>query len=441
MSYFYKEASFPADYRAAQVGQVMRALYRLRSIAIVGLAGMGKSNVARFIVSHPQVPTSYLRARADALTFLHVDCAGLARSDEAGLLYELIGQASRAGITPAGHRSPLAADDLRAAWRDCILGLDPARGLAVIFDYFDEIAGHPDRGFYNYLAHLRNLRPQANLAYVFVTRRLPRQLSELQELLDDPCFIGPLNGSDALASIGRDEARLDVVFTPAERDALRACTGGHPGLLKNACELAASRQVDLGLPQAEVTPQLLASTKVRSLCAELWADLTPEEQALLGRIADGATPAFVPPDLERYGILAGAAGGAGQPRRLRIFSPLFEQWVRQALPSTSGVVRISAVPPNQALIEAPGGEARVPLTPKLFALLSALSEARDRVLSSDEIIGRVYPNEEAGVSDAALSQLVKRLRDTLDPPARRIAGDGSYSSVETVRDIGFRFNG
>jgi len=115
--------------------------------------------------------------------------------------------------------------------------------------------------------------------------------------------------------------------------------------------------------------------------------------------------------------------------------------VRQALPSTSGVVRISAVPPNQALIEAPGGEARLPLTPKLFALLSALSEARGRVLSGDEIIGRVYPNEEAGVSDAALSQLVKRLRGALDPPARRIAGDDSYSSVETVRDIGFRFNG
>ena len=112
MAYLYKEASFPADYRAAEVGQVMRALYRLRSIAMLGLAGMGKSNVARFIVSHPQVPARYLRARADSLTFLHVDCAGLARNDEAGLLSELIGQASRAGIMPAGHRLPLAADDL-----------------------------------------------------------------------------------------------------------------------------------------------------------------------------------------------------------------------------------------------------------------------------------------------------------------------------------------
>jgi hypothetical protein len=60
----YKEADFPADYRAAEVGQIMAALYRRRSIAITGLAGMGKSNIVRFIVSHPEVRSRYLQERA-----------------------------------------------------------------------------------------------------------------------------------------------------------------------------------------------------------------------------------------------------------------------------------------------------------------------------------------------------------------------------------------
>ena len=56
MTYLYKEGTFPDGYRAAEVGQVLRALSRLRSITITGLAGMGKSNVVRFIVSHPLAP-------------------------------------------------------------------------------------------------------------------------------------------------------------------------------------------------------------------------------------------------------------------------------------------------------------------------------------------------------------------------------------------------
>jgi DNA-binding response OmpR family regulator len=80
----------------------------------------------------------------------------------------------------------------------------------------------------------------------------------------------------------------------------------------------------------------------------------------------------------------------------------------------------------------------VTLAPRLFALLLALSEARGKVLSSDEIIARVYGDEAAGVSYAALSQLVKRLRGALDPAARRLANDPTYTCVETIRDIGYR---
>ena len=54
----------------------------------------------------------------------------------------------------------------------------------------------------------------------------------------------PLAREDALDSIRRDEARLGCAFSAAEREALVACTGGHPGLLKNGSELLSSGAPD-----------------------------------------------------------------------------------------------------------------------------------------------------------------------------------------------------
>ena len=57
------------------------------------------------------------------------------------------------------------------------------------------------------------------------------------------------------------------------------------------------------------------------------------------------------------------------------------------------------------------------------------------------MIRRVYGDEAAGVTNAALSQLVKRLRGALDPRVRGMMDDPGYTCVETIRDVGYRLNG
>jgi len=71
-------------------------------------------------------------------------------------------------------------------------------------------------------------------------------------------------------------------------------------------------------------------------------------------------------------------------------------------------------------------------------LLQALAGGQGQVVPTDALIDQVYGAEAPGVSDAALSQLAKRLRGLLDPAARRLAGDPQYSTVETIRDVGYR---
>lgn len=79
-----------------------------------------------------------------------------------------------------------------------------------------------------------------------------------------------------------------------------------------------------------------------------------------------------------------------------------------------------------------GGEASR-LEPQVFALLSLLIENRDRVVSKDEIIEKVW--EGRVVSDAALSSRIKSARQALgdDGQAQRF--------IKTVHRIGFRFVG
>jgi DNA-binding winged helix-turn-helix (wHTH) protein len=409
----------------------MDALYRLRSITISGLAGMGKSNVVRFIVSHPQVRPQYLKERAGDYALLHVDCAGLADDSEAEILSEIAAQLRYEQLSVGAAQAP----GIRRALKEQILGLDPDLNLVLILDYFDEVAQRLERPFYNYLFHLRNSRPRANLMYVFAARRPLGYLHELQELLDDGCIVGPLDHRDALDSIRRDEARLGCVFDALQRERLVACTGGHPGLLKNASELLGSGQVDARLPAGELARQLLGSAKVSSLCQELWQDLTPDEQNVLFNVARGVPLPQARADasvayLEQSGILDKSGG---------MFGPLFEAFVRDKLGDYNRV-HIEAVFPNQAHLKSPTGEELVALSPKLFALLLALAEARGQVLSSDELVSRVYGDEALGVSDAALSQLVKRLRSALNPAARRLLDDPTFTCVETVRDVGYRLN-
>jgi DNA-binding winged helix-turn-helix (wHTH) protein len=439
----YKEASFPVDYRAQEVSRIMDGIRKLRSVAITGLAGMGKSNVVRFIVSHPQVRARYLKVRADDTMFVHVDCAGLAAPSEAEILTEIGIQLHQEGISTGGLDWQ-GAQAIRRLLRDHILSIDPDLNLVIALDYFDEAAATLDKGFFNYLFHLRNVRPRGNLVYVFATRRPMGHLGELHELLDDRVSVGPLSRRDALDSIRRDERRLGHTFDAAEREALIACTGGHPGLLKNGCELLSSGRADASLPLETLAGQLLQSEKVGNLCLELWLDLTEAEQDILLHLAqgDGLSQSAGETEmatLETSGILVRTESQADPG--MRIFCPLFETYARQNLSAVAGTIRIIAELPNRARIETRTTSESVTLSPKLFALLLALSKAQGQVLSTDEIISRVYGSEAAGVTNAALSQLVKRLRGMLDPHVRRMMDDPTYTAVETVRNTGYRLNG
>jgi len=452
MAYTYKEAFFPPDYREADVKKILDALYKLRSVSIVGLAGMGKSNVVRFIVSHPEVQNRYLEDKAGDFAFIHVDCAGPS-CGERGIYEEILHQLrEQGGLEGTSYQG---ADDIRQiqrALRRQVRSIEPYLNLVIIFDYFDEAYPRLGKGFFNYLAHLRNSRQRGNISYVFATRRQLGHLYELQELLDDVCWIGPLGYNDALGSIRRDEQRLGWVFSAAERDKLIAYTGGHPGFLKNAGELLKDGEIDLSGPEDEVMDQLLRSDVIRNLCEELWNDLTSEEKRVLiskarnipaAGLMDGAAAQY----LKQSSLLVEAGGG-----KVAIFCKLYETFVREL--ETKEVKKIVqeleagqveglsviAVPPNKVQIETPAGTAETILPPLLFGLLCCLTEEQGKAYTIDDIATKVY-GYGGDVSDQAVAQLVKRLRKKIDPLVREMINEPTYTCIENVRGVGYRFDG
>lgn len=430
-----REARFPPDYRQTEVRAIMAAVYRLRSVAVFGPAGMGKSNLVRFAAAHPQVHQDYLRERAAQTAFVHVDCTGLLESGELDLLGEMAAQLQRGGLAPAAAPFPAELRAARYALKEQVLAVPAERNLVLLLDNLDEVVQKVSRTFFNYLSSLRNARPLRNVVYLFVTRRPLGPLHELQELFDDPVVVGPLDDRDAHAMLEREAGRLGCIFTPAEMDRLVGCTGGHPGFLKNASELLAGGQLDAGLPDDTWVREMLATERIRFLGEELWADLTPPERGLLLGIETRPESEGHPVAawLLRCGILRASRG------LLRPFCPLFAALVR-AKTSPAGPARIAAVFPNRAHIETPAGERWVPLPPRLYALLLALTRTPGRAVAADELIAQVYGSEAAGITDAALAQLAKRLRAALDPSGQQLTGDPTYRSIETVWGVGYRLN-
>jgi pSer/pThr/pTyr-binding forkhead associated (FHA) protein len=80
-----------------------------------------------------------------------------------------------------------------------------------------------------------------------------------------------------------------------------------------------------------------------------------------------------------------------------------------------------------------GQELDPPLSPAQYRLLELLYDADGQVVSRDDVISAVWPDDvEAGVSEQAIDALVRRLRDRL----AESAPDQQY--IVTVRGHGFR---
>jgi hypothetical protein len=245
--------------------------------------------------------------------------------------------------------------------------------LSLLLDREGKLFGPGDRALFNNLRALRDAH-KYHLTYVAASRHPLPPGTELSELFyGHTLWLGPLAAGDARWSAAGYAARARQAWPPDVIDALIAASGGYPSLLRGVCEALAA-----GAP-LEVAA-LAGHPAVHSRVAEFWAD-APQ-----------------PGELRAAGLDGLALLMAGQP------APL-DTWR---------------------------------LTAKEKRLLEHFQAHPGQVCEKDDVIRAVWPEDrvfERGVRDDSLAQLVRRLREKIEPdPAQP-------QFIHTVPGRGYRFTG
>ncbi len=224
---------------------------------------------------------------------------------------------------------------------------------------------------YNNLRALRDAH-KYQLTYVVATRRPLPPTSELAELFfGRVVWLGPLAAADAQWTVARYAARQGLQWPTATVAALLALSGGYPALLRAACEAhAAGAALDAAA--------LAQHPAVQRRVLEFWEDEPVEAE------------------LEAAGLLP---------------IDLLMSFRAARFDTTQ-------------------------LTAKENLLLSYLTTRPAQVCEKDDLVRAVWPDDriyERGVRDDSLAQLVRRLREKIEPdPA-------SPRYVHTVAGRGYRF--
>ncbi len=250
-------------------------------------------------------------------------------------------------------------------------------GLCLLFDRFEAIAeGQDSESKASMYGNLRALRDRFkySLTYVSATRRQLDPRSELAELFYANTFwLGPLSDPDARWNVERYARRKGLAWDASTTEAIIRLSGAYPALLRAVCEAHAAG-ADLILDSLREHPA------VSRRLAEFWAD-QPDSQAM------------------RLSRLEGV--------------PLLAAGRTPELVDTAK------------------------LTAKEHQLWAYLVEHPDQVCEKDDLIRAVWPEDqifESGVRDDSLAQLVRRLREKVEP------APSSPRFIQTVPGRGYRYS-
>jgi hypothetical protein len=250
--------------------------------------------------------------------------------------------------------------------------VEGGKKLILVLDRFDDVAKDADRALFNNLRSLRDAHKYA-LTYVIATRHPLDAHSELAELLyANTIWIGPLSETDARWNVNRYALRFGAAWGDDVADKLIELSRGYPSLLKACAEAyAAGCALDLDA--------LAQHPAVRQRIDEFWADQPSDDEI-------------------KHSSLAG--------------HPLLMRGRAASFDTTQ-------------------------LTAKEHLLLAYLQSRAGQVCEKDDIIRAVWPEDKVlqrGIRDDSLAQLVRRLREKIEPDA------AAPKHILTVPGRGYRFN-
>lgn len=443
---------FPTTYRAEEIATVMQWISAGESGVVIGFAGTGKSNLAGFLGSRPEAITPHISGNPDQYTIVRLDLNSLPALTVPffyrGLVQTLLDASPKLGSEVEQAMQTVTQGQIN--WNDTFEVMtvlqklhhfvvrQAGKRVVWLLDRFDEPCRRLDA---QVLSTLRSLRDQfkGELCYVLFTRhpvaylRDPDEISEFYDIVAaNTCWVGPMNERDAGWIANQMADRLEMTFTETDVAQLIEVSGGLPAFMKLGCLALAEGTVSRDETATVWVEAFLGRPEFRRYCQEIWDDLTSDEQNVIAALSGGANENQVDWETLTHLEQAGLLVRQGPDGQAVTFSPIFQAFVAQQTKDFAGTLELH--PKTRSVIR--GG---VPLNVELSSnedrLLSYFLEHPGEICLKDSLMRTVWPEEELvkGVRDDRLAQLIKRLRDKIEPDP------GHPVYIQTLHGRGYRF--
>lgn len=447
--------AYPKNHRANDIAIIMDWIKAGESGSVIGLPGVGKSNLLRYICHGPEAIQPYLPHSAYKLALVLVDLNNLPDNSLA-TFYRVILRAMVEVQDQLASIEPALAETIETLYHNIEEKTDPfisqsalrkmlllfqakAVRLVLVFDPFDRFC---QTAPLQLLDNLRGLRDsfKTTLTYLIGIRhelaylRDPQEMGELHEILDTHLHrLGPMESQDSNWLIEQMQEALRYQFSPDEVERLIEVTGAYPLLLRTATIWLARSPAPR--PESWIEA-LLAQPGIQNRLQELWNALTGAEQLTLAELHQTGqkTKQFwqkhsdLLKQLQLKRVCRPTDNGEWE-----VFSPLFGAFIRQVGVNYGG--RIWQRTNDDTLWR--GNESlERQLTPQTRKLLQFLLAHPLKILSKDRIISALWSEDEVfedGVDDMRLQKAISQLRGTLETQGE------TPRYIQTVRGIGYRF--
>jgi hypothetical protein len=416
--------TFPKTYRQHEVSQIAAWMDAGESGLVVGLSGSGKSNMLGFIAHRS--PLQAREAKGERPLHPLLDFNRLPEPTLVAFLRQTLAaldDAAPAAQLPAEVMKQLRAilDNGLTQTDAFLLGRSVESVLeflcgemqlrtVMLMDRFDVALERFDAPLFNNLRAWRDAH-KTRLTYIVSARRdwpdwpnLPA-LSEFTDLIAGrTCWVGALSADDLRWNLARFAGGKP---TKKLVERMTELSGGHAGLLRTLWAAASPLQARW---KERGPDEWIKQSGVRRQCQELWDDLpAPVQESLRAWQVGGVTPQDA---AKRFLINTGLViEGEGE---LRPASSVFAAFVRQQVGVAGGILWRDA-----ATAQVYRGGVRLPLelTPQEDRLLAYLLAHPGEVCDKDALVEAVWPEEVRveGIRDDRLAQLVRRLRDKVEP--------------------------
>jgi hypothetical protein len=330
---------YPPDYRQAELKLIYQLILQRKSVAMVGLAGVGKSNLVRYLRDGLQAP-HYLGNAAGQILFAEVNAV---RWDGKPVtLWQIMGGSllrASEHITPPvdpGSISHLSEEQHFFDWLKAQLKLVCLKhGYQVVFilDNFDQVLSTGPLPMIDSLSEIRtsgDAGSVGSVSYVMFTQRLPHLLIGKHRQGEESSFCKLIRTHTyALGLYDDKDARQMVEYlnhgsvnplSHEQIDIVLELAGGHAGLI--------SAIFDNWPPHSEPQPEPVSyfaqQADVQGECRRVLQSLHSWEQETAVALAQGSTPA---PRWDFVELLV-TRGVLHDTHPIKWFSPLWQRFLQ-----------------------------------------------------------------------------------------------------------------